>query len=500
MHGVALFALVLFLIQTAEGTALYFSTGCAAFILIAAVAFNAAGGLTRASGAYVFFYSMLVLIVGISYKALLGEPAQSNLLDPKTDIKVYVGGITAMLAAVLVSRRLSRKQGLLQNVLTEDKMYRASVGCMVFGFAGGFLIALLGESAGRLASAFTQLNFLIPLGIIIGVMYEIRRSGGTRSVNLPILVGGAYYFGFYGILNFSKQGMLMPIVCWALPVCASRYRLSRIQVAGCCLGAFIIFHYLVPYSQYGRRFVEPGQTISQKMDLSIGLLEDPVELRKNYLSDPGTPAYYNEPQGFWDRLNFVPVDDKLINITDQGKVFGFSPLPAMALNAIPHVFWPNKPDFNFGNLYAHEIGGMPEEDTSTGISFSPTSEAYHMGKWVGIFVAAPLMWLLLFLETDSLFGDVRTSPWGLLVLAAISHTAPEGSLSGLFGFMSFETEAFIFCALFATWVAPMIADIVLGPNRRVAPAGIRFRPRFTSRSLGRPELDRSPQQAPSREG
>src|ERR1035437_9070281 len=64
----------------------------------AALYFSAAGGLTRASGAYVFFYSLLVVIVGICYKAYLGEPAQSNLRDPRTDIEIYVGSITAMLA------------------------------------------------------------------------------------------------------------------------------------------------------------------------------------------------------------------------------------------------------------------------------------------------------------------------------------------------------------------------------------------------------------------
>ena len=60
INRAAIFAVVLFAIQIAEGTALYFATGCLIFILIAAFAFNAAGGLTRASGAYVFFYSVLV--------------------------------------------------------------------------------------------------------------------------------------------------------------------------------------------------------------------------------------------------------------------------------------------------------------------------------------------------------------------------------------------------------------------------------------------------------
>ena len=44
LNRVAIFAGVLFAVQRFQGTALYFSAGCVAFILIAAFAFNAAGG------------------------------------------------------------------------------------------------------------------------------------------------------------------------------------------------------------------------------------------------------------------------------------------------------------------------------------------------------------------------------------------------------------------------------------------------------------------------
>ncbi|MDA4132524.1 MAG: hypothetical protein OK454_05280, partial [Thaumarchaeota archaeon] len=61
---VTVFAILLFVIQQLEHTPLYFSAGSVAFIILAAIAFNTAGGLTRTSGAYVFFYSLLVVIVG----------------------------------------------------------------------------------------------------------------------------------------------------------------------------------------------------------------------------------------------------------------------------------------------------------------------------------------------------------------------------------------------------------------------------------------------------
>jgi len=415
---------------------------------------------------------MLVVIVGITYKACLGEPAQSNLLAPRRDIEVYVGGITSMLVAVILSRRFSRKTALLQNVLKDSQMYRASVGCMAFGTAGGFIIALLGAGGAALISAFTQLNQLIPLGIIIGVMYEIRRSGGTRSVNLPILVFGVYCFTFYGLLAYSKQGMLLPVTCWALPVCAMRYRLSRGQVIGLLLGVFILFYYLVPYSQYGRQFIVPGQSFTERLDTSVRLLEHPEKTRKEYnaIMASAINGYYNSSQGFWDRLQFISVDDGLVNVTDQKREFGLLPITASIANAVPHFIWPNKPSYLFGNMYAHEIGGISENDFTTGISFSPTSEAYHLKKWSGIFVLAPLVWMTLFILFDSLFGDLRTSPWGLLVIAILSHTAPEGMITGLIAVMTFGTEALVFCAFFATWIAPHFAVLVLGPQRQMTMA------------------------------
>ena len=233
---------------------------------------------------------------------------------------------------------------------------------------------------------------------------------------------------------------------------------------------FVIFHYLTPYADYGRNFRSEAQTFTQHVDLSLRLLEHPEDTRQKYLDATGgySGGYYNTPQGFWDRLQFISVDDGLINVTDHGHVLGLWPVKAVFLNAIPHVIWPNKPDLNLGNNYMHEINGQPMNvgDTTTGISFSPTGEGYHWAKWVGILVVAPLLWLLLFIVYDSLLGDIRASPWGLLVLALLSHVAPEGMLSGVIAFLTFGVEAVIFCALFATFVAPFFAIAVLGPDRR----------------------------------
>jgi len=466
MNRVAIFAIALFIIQTLEGTALYFSAGCMAFLMIGALAFNIAGGLTRASGAYVLFYSVLVVIIGLCYKAYLGQPAQSNLLDPQRTIEVYVGGITAMLAAVVVSRRLTRKSNLLQNMLKDSMMYRSSIGCFVAGISGAYVLGLLGRSGAAFSTAFIQLNQLIPLGIIIGVMYEIRRSGGTRSINVPIFLASVYYF-LSAVLIFSKQGMSTPFYCWLIPVCALRFRLSAVHLIISFLFVFITFQYLVPYAQYGRGLITPLTTINERVALEIRLIEHPNETNKAFEDRTVDQAgYFGKQQGLWDRLQFISVDDGQINLTDQGHVFGLAPIGASFMNTIPHFLWPSKPTLNFGNTYAHELGQLSDDDTLTGISFSPTSEAYHLDRWVGVLIVAPLLWCLMFVVFDSLFGDLRSSPWGLLALALISHAAPELGITGVIYLVTFSVEVLLFCAIFATWIAPFFAILVLGPDRR----------------------------------
>lgn len=466
MDRVAAFALVLFLIQMIEGTALYFGIGTLVFLVVATLAFNAAGGLTRASGAYIFTYSMLDFVIGVCYKAVLGEPGESNLTDPKTTIAVYAGGITAMFISVLVSRRLSRRTGLLENILRGDRMYRSCVGCIVFALGGPILLGMLGSASAKLESAFTQLNELLPLAIIIGTMYEVRRSGGTRSINVPVVLAILYTFVIYGILGFSKQGMLIPLYCWAVAVCAARYRITPLQVLSVLLWIVVVFKFLVPYSQYGRRFLEPDSGTSQRLELAERLISNPREVIKNYEegeeSNPSAVRYYNKSQGFWDRLNFVASDDSLINVTDNGHVFGYLPITASYVNAVPHIFYPDKPVYNFGNMFAHEVGGLPDEDTTTGISFSPTSELYHLGRWFALLVVGPLVWILQFTVLDSLCGDLRKTPWGLLTLAMLSHSAPETGIEGAIYMTTFGAEILTFCAIFSTYIAPVVSTVVLG--------------------------------------
>jgi hypothetical protein len=117
-----------------------------------------------------------------------------------------------------------------------------------------------------------------------------------------------------------------------------------------------------------------------------------------------------------------------------------------------------------GNVFAHEVGLLAEEDYSTGVSFSSTAVAFHLLGWPGIFLLAPALWLLLFTIFDSLCGDVRKAPWGLLVMVLYAHAAPEGDVNSVIYMCFYGAFAIIFAAIMGAYVMPVVGTFFIGPE------------------------------------
>jgi len=482
LKAVFWFAAILCAIQQLQKTNAQFSLGCFFFILLAGVAFNVAGGFHRPSGSYVFFYAMLTVIVGLVWKAVLGEPADSNLSVPLLTISVYVVGMAMMLVAVFLSRRITRKRAVLGTMITDANMQTATVGCMITGIVMTEVGFFLPGGSGSVISALSQINRFLPLAVMFGIIHTIRRSGGTRSINLPVIISGGFLL-FWGLLGFSKEGIITPFICWLIAASSQRYRVTRGQIVFCILAGVFIVRYLVPYSQYGRNFRE--ETYEGNLQASLSLLSNLGYVREQYLNNAADTyedealGYFNTPQGFFDRLQELSIDDALINRTVQYGPIGIYPIIFGFENLVPHFIWKEKPTILYGNVYAHEIGLLSDEDTTTGVSFSPTSESYHLAEWAGLIFIAPFIWIGLFVLFDSLCGDVTKSPWGLLVILLYSHIAPEGGISGIIYNFGYTTVAIVSAAVLGAYVMPVIGTFFIGPEgimlRRGAP--IRSRPR-----------------------
>jgi hypothetical protein len=470
------FALVLCAIQLLQGTNPLFSLGCFAYILVAATAFNVAGGFTRPSGAYVFFNSVLGVVIALCVKVYLSEAADSNLLSPLLTIAVDLVGMCMMLVAVYFSRRMRTKQALMGKMVTDANMQTATVGCLIAGiliYFGGYLIP---GGNGSVLSALNQLNRFFPLAIILGVINTIRRSGGTRSINLPVAIAGTLMFT-QGVVGYSKEGMLAPFAAYVLAAASQRYRVSRTQIVVGILTTIFIFRYLVPYAQYGRTFRE--ESGAANFEVSLSLLSHLGYVREQYLETSANAyeervlGYYNTPQGFFDRLQMLSIDDALNHSTEQFGYFGLTPMVQAFQNLVPHFIWADKPQVGIGNIFAHEVGILAEEDESTGVSFSSTASAFHLAGWKGLFLLAPAVWFSLFVIFDSLCGDVRKTPWGLLVIVLFTHAAPEGDITTIIYMCFYTVYAIVFAGIMGAYVMPVVGSFFIGPQgimlRRGAP-------------------------------
>jgi len=475
MFGVTIFATIVCALQQVDGTTTTFSICTFFFIFIAALAFNQTGGLTKPSGAFIFAYATLGVTVGICYKIILGEPGQRNLLQPERTIEVQLGTISAMLVAAYMASKFVPKKPWFPQFASNEDLGRASIGCLIVGVSA-ILLGIFGPGGGgpgSFMSAFNQVNQFLPLAVLLGVTYEIRKSGGRRSVNLQVLIAGFILLA-NGIMGYTKQGMFGPFLCWLIPATAQRYKVSMLQIGSLLMVFAFITYYLVPYSQFGRTFINDQNTFSQNLAINVYLLSRLPEVRKAYNDDAeaqsGSDAlkYFDKPQGFADRLQMLTPDDAIINATENGAVFGIGPTIFAFQNVVPHFIWPAKPTIQFGNIYAHEAGILThEDDVTTGISFSPAGEAFHQAKWMGILVMLPILFFLLFYIVDSCCGDTRESPIALLAMLAFFHGAPEGGVIFVVQGFTMISLIFFIVAWVCAYLMPMMAGLVVGPAKRM---------------------------------
>ncbi len=200
-------------------------------------------------------------------------------------------------------------------------------------------------------------------------------------------------------------------------------------------------------------------------------LQHPLETRQLYLDQiqaddyTGVPHLYDSEQGFMDRMDMLAYDDALIAFTDKGNVYGLGPIWANFLNVIPHFIWKEKPIFPFGNAFAHEIGVLSEDDTTTGISFGPVADAYHEAQWFGVLVVLPPIIFLYFFVTESLTGSVRETPYALLPIALAAHAAPEGLLAAPLYMATIGAVLLIVIAFMSKYVLAHFTRLAMGGDR-----------------------------------
>ncbi len=467
-----IFATMLLVVELLEGTNPYFA-GCAfCFILVAAISFNIAGGIAYPSGAFILFNAIFTIALPLTAKAILGQPGNRNLHAPVRTIEVYLCGMVGMFAAAVVSHRFRRRKALLSGLLAESNLRSSYVGSAVFAvLIFVFLVVFPGGANGSFSSFLNQIDRFPVLTFIIGVVYIIHHSRGRRSVTVPLLLM-IVFTSLMGLITFSKELFLTPFFAWAITAALMGYRLRWINIVLFVVGMYLTVTFMVPYAQYGKSFVAPQLS---RTGTAIYLLTHMDDVRQQYeesVAFTGNVHFYDQHMGLLSRLEVFSVDDALIDVTDQRGPIGYTPLIEGFEAMIPHFLWPNKPVAFYGNTYAHEIGILGDNDNLTGVSFSPSADAYHEGGIIGVLITESGVLILIFLVLDSVIGDVRLNPIGLLMTILISRAASEGALFSTPYLISNALAGIVIVAYICAYALPIIGKVFTRSPSGAAPPAL----------------------------
>jgi hypothetical protein len=465
---------VLFGLQMLEGTKLLTSLAYCAFIVVMTDAFNACGGLVYPSGSYIFFAGLLTVIVGGIAKTALGESLDSHVYNAQRSMLVYLAGACTLWVAARISAVLRRKRPFLGKMQLTSNLDQVAVGALLVGFFGAQLIPV------AYRSTFNQFNQFVTLSLMLAVYSNTKKSNGNKSSSVFAFL---LWLGttVMGIFVFSKTGIFTPSLGWAIGATLGGYRLTvrRGVFAAALFGLMSVF--LTPISQVGRIYLySPNAN-----EMALDMLLHPLRTRELYEQQQVIAEtaigyhWFEHSEGLLDRLTLFPIDDALIHRTDLGYSPGILPILSYIQNMIPRYLVGTKTVLHWGNQYAHEIGLLGKNDTNTGVSFSPFSDAYHEMQWWGVTLVSLPIFLVMFWFCDSLTGSTKDTIWAAMYTLLFAHTASEGAMGTPFAAIS--TAAFLMCflAFMSRYVLQVIGSILIPTSRvQAQPVPVaRWRPR-----------------------
>jgi hypothetical protein len=481
-------------VEQYQKTGFAFSLLFVGFIMTSAVAFNIAGGFSRVVGAYIFWFALLVPGVGVVWKSVLGEPADSNLKAPLLTLSAYLVSMVVLIMVAILTAKIDLRRIGISAKAPEINYILSGLGCLLIWMSIIFSANFFGAYIPGFYSAMRQIDLFRPLAIVLSTIGVIKASDGRRSLNLVNTITMLSLI-WDGMLIASKQSMLTPLVCWLVAATYMKLKLTLSRTICILIGATLSFTVFSTLSQ-ARDLLPDDASYGERVDIVIHELthysETVAHNKQSGVQDITTLShhYYDtEQNALIGRMSMISPDDAFFNYASTVPNMGLGSIATDFQGLIPNfMLSTRKVGFGAGNFYAHEIGGYlaPDDDT-TGISFSPIPEAYHLAGWAGIVFIMPAIWILLFLSIDFVCGDLKKAPWALMVIVYFAHAAPESLISGLVYYIGYGNFGMVVAIISCTRLAPVLGTLLYGSQApATVPSGTVRRP-MTS-ELPRPAL------------
>lgn len=472
------FATALLVAQLLTGTHPLFAICIFAYTLLAGIAFNVGGGLYTFTGSFIAFQSLEVILISQVAKVILWQPADSYLQAPLHTAAIYVVGMAAECAAVIVCAKYRRKEPIFDSRKDESRMMEMSIAASLMGMVSSFLLFTFGVdsmgamSQGSIWAYLNQMQYFLPLGVMLGTAYLIRKSNGRRSARwwtiLPLT-----YMSFLGIALNSKQAIFTPAFTWFIVCAVYSYKFSKSQIFGMAaylvFGAYIIF----PVVQYSRAYVREGNLI-RRAQLVYEFTTDNglIAIRNAYINQEELQAessddhfffYYGRDMQLLDRFSLIETEDAVVNYTERVGLYGLEPFEDEAISMIPRFVLPSKDDYlhvGLPNVLGRATGMLGAGDEQTFISFSMFATTYFMAGWGGVSALIFAVMAITFTVLDSFYGSARKSFYALLPIVSNIHGAPETILPAMIAGL-IHLIPFVWVVLqIIRWVSPAVGIFV----------------------------------------
>jgi hypothetical protein len=467
INHVLIVAVMLLFAQLLDGTDPIFAFLACLTIVLSAITFNILDGLGTVSGAFVIFMAIPTFLSLIFIKVITWEPSDKHFTWPLVTITATALGWAGIMVAAALSRKFGARRNIVRFSARDlENLKNTSAGLLVIGLFSQILLTNYNTGQnGTIWSILNQLNIFIPMATILATYYEICISGGKRSMNWIVMVSILYVAGF-GFIAASKQGMYAPFFSYFLVCGALEYRFRPLQVLLILGWLAFAAGFLFPWAQYARSMTRQS-TLTGTVQATIGLLRDPqtipamyrwyADSLRNNEDINQVSLCYDHPHGLWDRESLICQDDRLIQLTEHTGPVGPDYLIAGFEMVVPHVIWPSRTNLSLGNLYGRETEQTADNDYTTAVAFAPVGDAFREFGWSGVIVVMPVMYFFTFVFMNTVFGDARESPWGLVLVAYAAAVAPGVLLPVHPQLWGHYVPMILFIMWLTRYVAPQVA-------------------------------------------
>ncbi|MEO9130536.1 MAG: hypothetical protein ABI240_04945 [Sphingomonas sp.] len=310
------------------------------------------------------------------------------------DVAQYnlVGGLFALfmlLSALLFSQMLDARKTDSADTIFGWKPHAAGPGLknmalllLIVGSAvdyGLILPSSIGLITTPIPQALSQVAFASWLGCFLLTYSSLR----DKSPLLYLAIAASILSCASGILQFSKQTAVFPLLMLAMGFVYARPRLKNLVVSFLAIGTF--FMTIVPVVTYSRAVL-----VNTLGTGAAASLPDRLKIVMSYTAEREKEINDKEVQGGWARLSYVNSGTFAINQFDAGRP-GAS-LRNIFIVFLPRFIYPNKPIItDIGNEFNASVNGNAGSASSPGLA----AELYWNGGWPMLIFGSLLVGIIL---------------------------------------------------------------------------------------------------------